>query len=148
MSDTGDKQPDAGVHRHGIWWAYFALALVMFGLSLVQFVVSDSFATLRMTLLSAALLSHDAICIAGLYAFIRSLPLFAPAVWRIMLTLMIARALVAISFLAPSLSPWDYNSEHLVALAALAGLLLWAPMVVALWRYAFKSPQIWGRAAA
>lgn len=131
-----------------LWWGYFALIVVLFVVTSVNFAVAGFHDSFGGMLTSAALLTHDALCIAGLYAFIRSVPLFAPAFWRIVLTLLLARIFLSASILAPSLIPWAGSREQYVAAAGLGMLILGAPLLAALWRYAFRSPGLWNRAAA
>jgi hypothetical protein len=94
-------------------------------------------------LLSWAQSSADAICIAGLLAYILSIPLFVPAFWKAMLALLFARILVSASLFAMGLFPWESNPEQYVALVGLTCPLLSVPMLVALWTYAFRSPHLW-----
>src|SRR5262245_39565461 len=126
-----------------LWWGYFALSIALFGLGFVSFVIEGRFASLGAMVLTWALSSADAICIAGLFAFILSTPLFAPMFWKGMLALLFGRILVSMSLFALNLFPWEAGPEQNVALAGLACPLLSLPMLVALWTYAFKSPHIW-----
>lgn len=126
-----------------LWWGYFALYIVLFCVTFLNFIAEGHFQSFGGTLLSAALLVFDALCLAGLYAYIRSVALFAPPFWRIMLALLSVRILVGGGLLAFSLWPWEAGPEQYVALAGLFSILLTVPMLIALWAYAFKSPYIW-----
>lgn len=148
MAEEPAQQPAHDPRPSPLWWGYLALVAVMAALNLADLVTQGSFGSFGAMLLSAALLSHDAICIAGLYAYIRAIPLFVPAVWRVMLTLMIARMLVVVSFLAPNLVPWEGSGEQYIALGGLAGLIFWTPMLIVLWRLAFRSRHVWDTAPA
>jgi hypothetical protein len=69
-------------------------------------------------------------------------------VWRIMLTVLIARLFYSASFFVPAMFTHDIGQERLLALGSLLLLGLWGPLIYALWRYAFKSPHVWSRGAA
>jgi hypothetical protein len=126
-----------------LWWGYFVTIVVLFGVTLVSFVMTGLFDSLPAMLLSWAILSFDIICIAGLYSYIRSTPLFVAGFWRVVLVLLLAKAVVSASFLVPNLIPWESDPEQFVALAGLLSLAWSFPMLAALWRYAFKAPHIW-----
>jgi hypothetical protein len=126
-----------------LWWCYLALYAALFCLTFVNFVSEGLFESFGAAFLSWAILSSDAVCIIGLYAYIRSTRLFAPAFWRVMLMLLVARMFVSASFLVPNLFPWKSTPEQYVALAGLVSFLLAMPLLVALWRYGYRSPHIW-----
>src|SRR5215204_749715 len=98
-------------------------------------------------MVSWAIISFDVICLAGLYAYIRSLAVFTTGFWCEVVLVLIAR----ISLLAPlflfNLFPWEPTTEHLVALFSLLSILFSIPLLLALWRYAFKSPAVWREVA-
>lgn len=148
VTDTQASQPLRPRRPSALWWAYFALYVLLFGVTFVNYLAEGHFGTFGAAMLSAALLSLDAVSIAGLYAYIRSQALFAPMIWRIVLILLLARLLFAGSLLASSLLPWDSTREQYVALAGLLSVMLVVPMLVALWRYAFRSPEVWSAASA
>jgi hypothetical protein len=147
---VAERQPrERPRRRHAVlWWVYLILFVALFGVTLVNHIAEGFFRSFGAALPSGALLSVDAICIAGLYAYIRSTALFVPAFWRFMLALLLAKIFVAASFLLPGLIPWESAPEQYVALAGLLTILLTIPMLAALWCYGFKSPHIWRVAAA
>lgn len=126
-----------------LWWGYLALYIVLFCITFLSFIAEGHFQSFGGALLSAALLVFDALCIAGLFAYIRSAALFTPPFWRIMLVLLSVKILIAGGFLAVNLVPWEAHPEQYVALAGLLSMVLAIPMLFALWAYAFKSPYIW-----
>jgi hypothetical protein len=148
MADGDPEQPSRRQRPHILWWAYIALLVVMFVLGFAAFFADGFFTALGPTLVSAALLSHNVVCIAGLYAYLRGIPLFAPMVWRIMLTVLIAHLFYSASFFVPAMFTHDIGQERLLALGSLLLLGLWGPLIYALWRYAFKSPHVWSHGAA
>jgi hypothetical protein len=62
-----------------LWWCYLALYVALFCLIFVNFVLEGLFESFGAAFLSWAILSSDAVSIIGLYAYLRSTPLFAPA---------------------------------------------------------------------
>lgn len=148
MSETGGAPSDRSAGMRFFWWVYFGLLVVMFISGILTFAADGFFSTLPATFLTALLLVHEALCIAGLYAYLRGVPLFAAGWWRLMLTLLLARIFVSASFLFPNLIAQEAGRERLVALSGLVLLALWGPLLVALWRYAFKSPHVWSRDSA
>ena len=80
---------------------------------------------------------------AGLYAYMKSLPLFTKTFWRILVVLLAVRVSLVVPLFAFQLLPWEGTSEEYVALFALGSLLYCIPMLCALWTYAFKSPCLW-----
>jgi hypothetical protein len=147
---TGDQAPGQRLpgRPSALWWGYFALSIVLFGIGFVGFVIEGFFASFSAMLLSWAQSSADAVCIAGLFAYILSIPLFVPTFWKAMLALLFTRILVSASLFGTVLFPWESSPEQYVALVGLASMLLAVPMVVALWIYAFKSPHIWRSTAS
>lgn len=143
-----NQTPASSQHRrrHIAWWSYFALYIVLFAVTFANYVSEGAFQSFGGALLSAALLSFDMICIAGLYAYIQSIAVFRPAFWGTVLGLLFARIVVAGGFLAFNLIPWEADHEQYVALVGLLSVLLAIPMLIALWTYAFKSPRIWDNA--
>jgi hypothetical protein len=133
--------------RNILWWGYFGSVVLLFGLTLVSFAMIGFFGSLGAALLNWVNFGFDAICIVGLFSYIRSRPLYVAGFWRVILILLLAKALISASFLAPNLFPWESDQENYVSLAGLLSLAWYFPMTVALWQYAFKSPHIWNNAA-
>lgn len=130
-----------------LWWGYFALLIVMFGLGLFTFAAAGVFDSFTPLLLTAITSAFDLVCIIGLYGYIRLVPLLVAAFWRIMLMLLLARFLLTTSLFIPVLFPWEGTHEQRVALAGLLSPLLAVPLLWALWRYAFRSAYIWQQAS-
>jgi hypothetical protein len=131
-----------------LWWGYLALFMALFAVTFVNYVAEGFFQSFGAMLVSWALLSADAVCIAGLYAYIRQTALFAPAFWVAVLTVVVARMGISASFFALSLTPWEAAPEQYEALVGVASMLLSLPMLAALWIYALRSPHIWRDSAA
>ena len=98
--------------RTALWCLYLAGVIALFVVTFINYVVEGFFSTLSGMLLTWAFLSFDLLCIAGLYAYLRSLVLFAESIWRILVVLLGIR----LSFSAD-------NSQH----SAIAALTLFSP---------------------
>lgn len=122
-----------------LWWCYFALYALLVVFTLGVSITSGQADSFGSSALTALFLILDVACLVGLYGYIRSAPLFPLSVWRVVLTLVLARFFVGASFLIPNLFPWEATLEQRVALAGLLSLILALPMVFALWRSAFPS---------
>lgn len=140
-----DQAHDPSRHQRPsrLWWGYFALLVVLFGVGLFTFAAAGVFDSFTPLLLTAITSGFDLICIVGLYGYIRSIPLLAAAFWRVMLLLLLAKFLVTTGVFISNLFPWDNTHEQHVALAGLLSPLLAAPLMWALWRYAFRSACLW-----
>jgi hypothetical protein len=143
MTDENMQRPPANRLPRILWWGYFGTIVALFGLTLVNFIGMGLFDSIAATLVSWATLSFDIVCIAGLYGYIRSMPLFVPGFWRVMVALLLAKVLLSAGFLVPNLVPWESAREQYVSLAGLLSLVWMFPMLMALWHYASKMPQIW-----
>jgi hypothetical protein len=126
-----------------LWWGYLAVYIVLFGMTFLNFIAEGHFRSFDGALLSAGFLIFDVLCIAGLYGYIRSEPLFTPFFWRMMLVLLFVRILIAGGLLVLNLLPWEAHPEQYVALAGLLSVVFAIPMVIALWAYAFRYTHIW-----
>src|SRR5262245_2529935 len=149
VGDAARGQPLHG--RPGfLWWFYLALSITLFGIGFASMVMEDFFASLGGALFGWAQSSADAVCIAGLYAYVRSIPLFEPGFWKVMLFLLLAKVLVAMNVYAINLMvfPFDASFERYVAVVGFVSPLLSIPMLVALWTYAFWSPHVWSDGVA
>jgi hypothetical protein len=126
-----------------LWWLYLAGLVALFGITLINYVVEGFFGTLGGMLVTWAFLSFDLLCMAGLYAYVKSLPLFIKTFWRILVVLLAFRVSLVVPLFVLQLFPWEGTSEQNVALFALGSLLYCIPLLWALWTYAFRSPQFW-----
>jgi len=123
------------------WWrAYFFLMLVLtvIGIGFVPFVFESSESSWLDWVFYPLCLAQ----LAGLYGFVYSRPLAVPLVWRA--TLVATLIYEAWNMISTALE--DVASPGL--LAAMVGvsvsvLLLQAPMFVAIYRYGFKSGELW-----
>jgi hypothetical protein len=129
--------------RSALWWVYFACLVLLFGISFMNYVRDGFFASFASMLISCWILSFDLICLAGLYAYIRSTALFVRRFWKVVVVVLVARVSLLTSLFIYNLFPWDRTTEHYVALFALLSLLFSLPLLFALWRYAFNAPQVW-----
>jgi hypothetical protein len=124
-----------------LWWLYLAGLIALLGITTVNYVVEGFFSTLWGMFVTWAFLSFDVLCMAGLYAYVKSLPVFTKVFWRILVVLLAARVSLVVPLFAFQLHPWEGTTEQYVALCAFASLLYCIPMLWALWTYAFRSPR-------
>jgi hypothetical protein len=125
------------------WWLYLAGLLAHFAVTTINYVVEGFFSTLWGMLVTWAFLSFDLLCMAGLYAYLRSLPVFTNGLWRVLVLLLAVRVTFVMPLFVFQLHPWNGTTEQYVALFALVSLLYFIPLLWALWSYAFRSPQLW-----
>ena len=74
--------------RIALWCLYLAGVIALFVVAFINYVVEGFFSTLSRMLFAWAFLSFDCLCIARLYAYLRSLVLFAESVWQILVVLL------------------------------------------------------------
>jgi hypothetical protein len=134
-------------HRPGwrrvVGWSYAGALAAMFAFACAAFISQGLFRSPGAALLSGAILLCDAAALAGFCAYIRSTPLFAPIIWRVIVVLLLLRLSTSSSLLASNLFPWDNTTEQHVALMGLLSTLFTIPLLIALWRYAFRSARVW-----
>jgi hypothetical protein len=112
------------------WWLYFALSLLLSALSLIRGVSSP---------LELAFGILNAFGLAGLWGYICQ----AAVGWRLFWVLYFVASVVAniaglVLFVA-SIGRLEFALLVIVSFS----IVLVAPMYLALWRYAFRSPKIW-----
>jgi hypothetical protein len=125
-----------------LWWPYLGFCLVLLALGARSY-----FAAAGISLLTAALSAVDLACIVGLLGYLLSMRWGRAWLWKIVLFLFAAKMALAAVVFAVSMFPIDFGQpidpEQVVALFGLVAVLLSIPMMLALWRYAFKSASIW-----
>jgi len=83
----------------------------------------------------------------GLWLYIQSKTLGRRGFWEAYLSVEISRILLgACGFLNGALSGVP-GTERVVAIAGFGGALLSIPLLIAIWRYVYRSPAIWQTAA-
>jgi hypothetical protein len=126
-----------------LWWLYLAGLVALFGITLFNYVLEGFFSTFLGMVVTWAFLSFDLLCMAGLYAYVKSLALFTKTFWRTLVVLLALRISLLVPLFAVQLRPWDGTSEQYVAIFTLVSLLYCIPMLWALWSYAFRCPHFW-----
>jgi hypothetical protein len=90
-----------------LWWLYLLGLLALFGITLLNYVVEGFFSTLWGMLVTWAFLSFDLLCMAGLYAYVKSLALFTKTFWRMIVVLLTLRVSFVVPLFAFQLRPWE-----------------------------------------
>ncbi|HVT58636.1 MAG TPA: hypothetical protein VHR45_09560 [Thermoanaerobaculia bacterium] len=142
-----DRQPPSR-----LWWIYFLCLLALAALG------AKSYLALLLRpdrqehdlLIGAAASALNAWGLLGLWCYIRSKPLGFSWIWKLCLVLTadqlaFAAYLFGKTFMmvAPYESLFPVRGERVVSLLGLCGILFAIPLLIALWRYAFRSPELW-----
>jgi hypothetical protein len=134
-----------------LWWLYFYCLAGFAVLGAVPYVL----VLLRSEqehkmLIGAAAWVLNACDLVGLWCYIRSRPLGVAWLWRVFLALTVAQlAFAAYQFekafmmVLPFESFFPVRGERIVSLVGLCSVLFAVPLLIALWRYAFRSPELW-----
>ena len=134
-----------------LWWLYFyclagfaVLGAVPYFLVLLRVEQEDK------VLIGAAAWALNACDLVGLWCYIRSRRLGVAWLWRLFLALTVAQlAFVAYQFekafmmVLPFESFFPIKGARIVSLVGLCSVLFAVPLLIALWRYAFRSPELW-----
>ncbi len=113
------------------WWLYFGFLLLGTVLVLVRGFSSP---------LESAWDVFNALFLFGLWGYIRQVPMGWRPFWVIYFIYMACGGLVTLYYLAGSI----INLEKALFNGLAIGSVLAIPIFVALWRYTFRSPHIWG----
>ena len=121
--------------KHIGWWYYFWF----FAANLA---VSPFVAPLDPQGVASLLLGI--VALLGLWGYLRSRPIGHRHLWPI---LFFALILVMAYYVS---RPFIVGEKHLagVLIGVFIGMLFSAPLLLALWRYSFRSPEIWRHATA
>jgi hypothetical protein len=120
-----------------LWWAYFVLRALYACAGLAVFSLSME---------SLLLASHalDAICVVGLFFYIRNKPFIGLRFWQVVLGL----------YLVKVIANQTLNINKAIALqradwlAVSLEVVTTVPLAFALWLYVFKSPHLWRSSSA
>jgi hypothetical protein len=115
-----------------VWSAYFWLLAVLFTLSFFRGVTS--FVDLVLGIVNA-------FALAGVWGYIRQVAVGWRLFWVFYFVFSALGSLVGFIALIASVDCLDFGIFAILG----CGALLVAPMYLALWRYAFRSPCVWAR---
>jgi hypothetical protein len=150
LSASKTRAGEEAARPSRLWWLYFGY-LVLAGLAGAAPYLSSiresnlSGPSLGLPLLATVLNLWGMV---GLWGYIRSRRLGWSGLWQICLGLTVIQMIYAGSLFLRFLPSSLAEPGAWVSLLGLAGLALGIPLLVALWRYAFVSPRIWGARAA
>ena len=105
------------------WWLYLAGLIALFGITFINYIVEGFFSTFWGMLVTWAFLTFDVLCLAGLYAYVKSIALFTKTFWRILAVFLALRISLVVPLFAFQLLPWEGTTEQYEALFALGSLL-------------------------
>jgi hypothetical protein len=126
-----------------LWWLYFGV-LVAFGiLGAVPFVLGLGQQPWRMLVLGAAATILNVWGIVGLWGYIRSRPLGFSDLWKACTLLTAVQIAFSAFQFSKVLTSGAQGTERLVAIVGLCSMAFAVPLLIALGRYAFRSPGIW-----
>jgi len=119
------------------WWYYFWLLVALAAVSLFFWPVEPT---------DWAFLGFESIALVGLWAYLRRRPLLSVQLWRLYFLVIIAAFFYSALqlIIGQHSDPFGDGSWYkwLVGIWLLS-LLVVTPLFIALWRYAFNSPDIW-----
>jgi hypothetical protein len=119
------------------WWYYFWLLVALTAVSLLFWPVGPA---------DWVLFGFESLALLGLWAYLRRRPLLSVQLWRLyFLVILAAFVYSAIRLITGEHSdPFGDGSWYkwIVGIWLLSFALL-TPLFIALWRYAFNSPDIW-----
>ncbi len=129
-----------------LWWLYFALYLLVvgFGVVTVFYGLQMGFGFNVVALLATAI---EALCLAGLVFHIKQQAVWLREFWIALLFVFSAKLLIGGALFLKSffMFRWESSTEQWLYIISLCSLLLSLPMPYAIWRYAFRSPALWGK---
>jgi hypothetical protein len=131
-----------------LWWLYFGVLAIaspaFIGLMAWQGAYTTE-PTWPVNYLSAAV---DVLAIVGLYGYIRRRPLLSEGFWQVLFTVYAGKLTIATGFFVHNLLnmpetyglyPWRRSTDFWVSTLGVLGLVFAAPLLWALFRYAFCS---------
>ncbi|MEZ5460351.1 hypothetical protein [Dokdonella sp.] len=113
-----------------IWWFYFALSLLLAVVSLIQGVSSP---------IELAFGIVNAFALAGLWGYISQVAVGWRLFWVLYFVASVVANIVGLALFAADIGQRDFAFLMIVSFS----IVLVAPMYLALWRYAFRSPKVW-----
>jgi len=117
------------------WWYYFWFLVVLAA-------ISPFFGPLDLT--DWALWAFDLIGLIGLWAYLRRRPIVSRHLWSAYFLFAVAATLYY------SIAIFVEGTEFLAFIIGVSAIALAVsfPLFLALWRYAFRSPDVWGGTGA
>ncbi|MEZ5463566.1 hypothetical protein [Dokdonella sp.] len=113
-----------------IWWFYFALSLLLSVVSLIQGVSSP---------IELAFGIVNAFALVGLWGYISQVAVGWRLFWVLYFVASVVANIVGFALFAAGIGQRDFAFLAIVSFS----IVLVAPMYLALWRYAFRSPKVW-----
>ena len=131
-----------------LWWLYFGVLAIAFPAFIGLMAWQGAYTTEPTWPVSYLTTAVDLLGIVGLYAYIRRLPLLTEGFWQVLFTVYAGKLVIAAGFFIHNLLdmpetyglyPWRRTTDFWVSTLGLLGLVFAAPLLWALFRYAFCS---------
>lgn len=131
-----------------LWWLYFGLIAIALPIHIGLFALQGAYTTDPIWPINCLNGAVDVLGVVGLYAYLRRLPLLSEGFWQVLFAVYTGKLAIAAGFFAYSLwtlpetyglYPWRRSSDFWVSTLGLLGLVFGAPLLWALFRYAFQS---------
>jgi hypothetical protein len=131
-----------------LWWLYFGACAIALPAFIALMAWQGAYTTEPTWPVNYLLAAVDVLGIVGLYAYIQRLPLLTEGFWQVLFTVYAGKLAIAVGFFGYNLwtlpethglYPWRRATDFWVSTLGLLGLVLAAPLLWALFRYAFCS---------
>lgn len=131
-----------------LWWFYFGVFAIGLPIHVGLMAWQGAYTTEPTWPVNYLLTAVDVLGVVGLYAYIQSLPLLTEGFWQVLFTVYAGKLAIGAGFFVYNLwnmpetyglYPWRRTTDFWVSTLGLLGLVLAAPLLWALFRYAFCS---------
>ena len=140
-----------------LWWLYFGVLAIATPVHVGFTAWLGAYTTEPTWPVNYLTAAVDVIAVVGLYGYIRRRPLLTEGFWQVLFTLYAGKLAIAAGFFiynlwdmpeTRGLYPWRPTTDFWVSTLGLLGLVFAAPLLWALFRYAFCSRSASASAAA
>jgi hypothetical protein len=131
-----------------LWWLYFGVFAIALPIHLALMAWRGAYTSEPTWPVNYLLAAVDVLGIVGLYAYIQRLPLLTEGFWQVLFTVYAGKLAIGAGFFVYNLRnmpesyglyPWRRTTDFWVSTLGLLGLVFAAPLLWALFRYAFCS---------
>lgn len=131
-----------------LWWLYFGVFAIALPVHVELMASQGAYTTEPTWPLNYLSTTVDGLGVVGLYGYIRRLPLLTEGFWQVLFTVYVGKLAIGAVFFVYNLStmpethglyPWRRSTDFWVSTLGLLGLVFAAPLLFALFRYAFCS---------
>lgn len=150
------SKPDSTPGRV-LWWLYFGVLAIATPVHVGFTAWLGAYTTEPTWPVNYLTAAVDVIAVVGLYGYIRRRPLLTEGFWQVLFTIYAGKLAIAAGFFiynlwgmpeTHGLYPWRRTTDFWVSTLGLLGMVFAAPLLWALFRYAFCSRSACASAAA